>query len=79
MTPDPILIPEGLTFTPSNGELDLDAVMWVKVPDDYPCGECRARGGWLPRIDQSDCPACWGEDPYGQGSYCGECEFCCGC
>ena len=71
--------PAGLTFVPSNAELDVDAVSWVKVSADYPCSECLARGGWMPRVWQGNCPACFGDDPYGQGSYCGECEFCCGC
>jgi hypothetical protein len=71
--------PAGLTFEPSCGELDTDAVVWVEVPESYPCSACRARGGWMPKVDQSSCPMCWGSDPYGQASYCGECEFCCGC
>lgn len=71
--------PERAEFVPSNDELDLVAVTWVKVPDDYPCSACRERGGWMPRVWQSDCPVCLGDDPYGQNSYCGECEYCCGC
>jgi hypothetical protein len=67
------------TFVPSNDELNESSAVWVKVPDDYPCSECRARGGWMPKVDQSDCPNCGGDDPYGQASYCGECEWCCGC
>lgn len=71
--------PEGLTLTPSNHRLDSAAVQWVKVELSYPCSDCIARGGWLPRVWQSDCPECYGEDPYGDGSYCGQCQFCCGC
>lgn len=70
--------PEGLTFTPSYGELNPSVATWVKVPNDYTCSECRERGGWMPRVWRSDCPMCYGEDPYGE-SYCGECQFCCGC
>src|SRR5688500_15256826 len=69
--------PADLTFVPINGELAPDSVTWVKVPTDYPCSACQERGGWLPRVWQSNCPVCWGEDPYGENSYCGECEFCC--
>lgn len=71
--------PTGLTFHPLCDELDVSAVRWVKVPDDYPCSDCKQRGGWRPQVWQPDCPMCWGSDPYGQGSYCGQCEYCCGC
>lgn len=71
--------PEGLAFTPSNPRLNPEYAVWVKVDEKFPCSECRARGGWLPEITQADCPECSGEDPYGQPSYCGQCEFCCGC
>lgn len=66
-------------FTPANPDLDKEAVMWREVPENYSCRACSDRGGWLPLIDQSDCPACYGDDPYGDGSYCGECQYCCGC
>ena len=70
--------PTRTEFTPS-GRVDVDVVTWVKVPDTYPCAECLERGGWLPRVDQDLCPECMGADPYGQSSYCAECEYCCGC
>jgi hypothetical protein len=73
--------PDGLTFEEGeNGYRNGDpAVRWVKVPDDYPCSRCRERGGWLPQVYREDCRMCYGEDPYGQPSFCAECEFCCGC
>ena len=71
--------PAGITFKPSNPDLDVASVSWVELPDTYPCSACRERDGWMPRVWQSSCPACYGEDPYGENSYCGECEYCCGC
>ena len=71
--------PAGLAFEASCSDLDVTAVSWVQVSSTYPCSDCRNRGGWMPRVWQSDCPMCYGDDPYGQNSYCAECEFCCGC
>lgn len=78
MAGSPETPPEGLTFEAGNRRLDKGAASWVKTDGRY-CAECKARDGWMPRVDQTACPMCYGEDPYGQGSYCGECEFCCGC
>ena len=52
---------------------------WLPYPLFLRTAERKARDGWMPRVWQDACPMCYGDDPYGQASYCGECEFCCGC
>ena len=65
-------------FTISNPELDESAVVRKPTPEGFLCSECRERG-FIPTVYQPDCPMCFGDDPYGQPTYCAECEFCCGC
>ena len=69
--------PRAILLHVSNEDLARSAITIVPVTEKMYCQRCEDRG-WWPRVWQSDCPACYGEDPYGS-VYCAQCEYCCGC